>query len=83
MEFRTVRLKRNPECPDLWGQPTITGLIDYEQFCSGRSAADPKVKEEAMAGSISATELKRKVKERAKGDNCPTFAIRTSTTRTH
>jgi len=33
MEFRQVRLKRNPQCPVCGDRPTITELVDYEAFC--------------------------------------------------
>ena len=33
MEFRTVNLRRNPECPLCGDNPTVTELIDYEAFC--------------------------------------------------
>jgi adenylyltransferase/sulfurtransferase len=33
MKFREVRLRRNPNCPVCGDTPTITELIDYEQFC--------------------------------------------------
>ena len=33
MEFRTVKLRRDPTCPLCGNNPTITGLIDYEGFC--------------------------------------------------
>lgn len=33
MEFRTVRIRRNPECPLCGDNPSITELIDYELFC--------------------------------------------------
>ncbi len=33
MDFREVRLKRNPQCPLCGETPTVTGLIDYEAFC--------------------------------------------------
>ena len=33
MEFRTVKLRRNPECPLCGDAPTIDELIDYEAFC--------------------------------------------------
>ena len=33
MEFRTVNLRRNPECPLCGDSPTVTELIDYEAFC--------------------------------------------------
>ena len=33
MDFRTVKLRRNPECPLCGDNPTVTELIDYELFC--------------------------------------------------
>ena len=33
MEFREVKLKRNPECPVCGEHPTIKELVDYEEFC--------------------------------------------------
>src|SRR4051794_36612190 len=33
MQFRTVRLRKNPECPVCGANPTVTQLIDYQQFC--------------------------------------------------
>jgi sulfur-carrier protein adenylyltransferase/sulfurtransferase len=34
MEFRTVKLRRDPRCPAC-GTRTITELIDYDDFCAG------------------------------------------------
>jgi adenylyltransferase/sulfurtransferase len=36
MSFRQVRLRRDPKCPLCGDNPTITELIDYEQFCGIR-----------------------------------------------
>jgi adenylyltransferase/sulfurtransferase len=33
MKFRELKLRRDPECPLCGENPTITKLIDYEQFC--------------------------------------------------
>lgn len=33
MTFRTLKVNRNPECPVCGDHPTVTELIDYEQFC--------------------------------------------------
>jgi len=33
MKFREVKLRRDPQCPLCGEKPTITRLIDYEQFC--------------------------------------------------
>ena len=36
MEFRQLRLRRNPACPMCGEHRSITQLIDYEQFCGLR-----------------------------------------------
>ena len=33
MDFTTVKLRWDPECPVCGKVPTVTELIDYEQFC--------------------------------------------------
>jgi adenylyltransferase/sulfurtransferase len=33
MKFRELKLRRDPQCPVCGDNPTITKLIDYEQFC--------------------------------------------------
>jgi adenylyltransferase/sulfurtransferase len=33
MRFRELKLRKNPECPVCGKHPTVTQLIDYEQFC--------------------------------------------------
>ena len=35
MDFRQVRVPRNPRCPLCGDEPTVTQLIDYEAFCGG------------------------------------------------
>lgn len=35
MDFRTVKIRRNPDCPLCGDSPTITELIDYVDFCGG------------------------------------------------
>ena len=37
MDFRAVKLRRNPDCPLCGDEPTVTELIDYVQFCGGAS----------------------------------------------
>jgi adenylyltransferase/sulfurtransferase len=39
MEFQTVKIRRDPGCPVCGDEPTVTELIDYEQFCGLPSAA--------------------------------------------
>ncbi len=33
MEFRSVKIRRDPACPLCGDNPTVTELIDYNQFC--------------------------------------------------
>jgi adenylyltransferase/sulfurtransferase len=56
MTYRTVKVRKDPECPVCGKNPTITELIDYEEFCGTVSEDAQK----AAAGStITATELKQ------------------------
>lgn len=45
MTFDTIKLRKNPNCPVCGPAPTITELIDYEQFC-GMPAHDHSTYEE-------------------------------------
>jgi adenylyltransferase/sulfurtransferase len=36
MRFRELRLRKDPDCPVCGTHPTVTKLIDYEQFCGIR-----------------------------------------------
>jgi adenylyltransferase/sulfurtransferase len=40
MEWREVRLRRNPDCPVCGDHPTQTELIDYDVFCGVTAAGD-------------------------------------------
>jgi adenylyltransferase/sulfurtransferase len=46
-DFRSFKLRRDPNCPVCGDHPTITKPIDYEQFC-GVPAMDPKSLEETQ-----------------------------------
>lgn len=43
MKFREFKLRRDPECPVCGDHPTITDLIDYEQFCGVSKTIAPDV----------------------------------------
>src|SRR5581483_3479233 len=63
MKFQEFKVRRNPKCPVCGDQPTITKLIDYEQFCGIRGEETPAP---AAAGGnamseITAEELKRRL----------------------
>ena len=60
MRFRELKLRKNPECPVCGGHPTITKLIDYEEFCGirGEESASPA---QAVAPEIAPRELKARL----------------------
>lgn len=60
MHFREVRLKRNMYCPACGNNPTITQLIDYEEFCG---MTRPKTEKR---DNISVEELRQRLEH---GDN--------------
>ncbi|MBC8325007.1 MAG: molybdopterin-synthase adenylyltransferase MoeB [Verrucomicrobia subdivision 3 bacterium] len=43
MKFRELKLRRDPKCPICGDNPTITELVDYEEFCGiGLEPEDPQ-----------------------------------------
>ena len=65
MKFREFKLRRDPKCPICGENPTITELIDYEQFCGIPQAAAEEAAEEPIP-EISVQELKRKLDAKEK-----------------
>jgi adenylyltransferase/sulfurtransferase len=59
LKFREFKLRRDPKCPVCGEHPTITDLVDYEQFC-GIPQAHAAEKEEALVPTVGARELKAK-----------------------
>jgi molybdopterin/thiamine biosynthesis adenylyltransferase/rhodanese-related sulfurtransferase len=55
MSYRTVRVRKDPECAVCGKNPTITELIDYDAFCGALSA---DAQQAASGSTISATDLK-------------------------
>ena len=55
MSYRTVRVRKDPECPICGKNPTITGLIDYDAFCG---TVSPEAQQAAAGSTISARDLK-------------------------
>jgi molybdopterin/thiamine biosynthesis adenylyltransferase/rhodanese-related sulfurtransferase/molybdopterin converting factor small subunit len=53
MKFRELKLRKDPDCPVCGTHPTVTDLIDYEQFC-GMPAVEAEPVAQAQAGSDTA-----------------------------
>jgi adenylyltransferase/sulfurtransferase len=59
MKFREMKLRKDKDCPICGENPTITELIDYEQFCGIPSAAEAEAENAAL--EIPAEEVKLKL----------------------
>jgi adenylyltransferase/sulfurtransferase len=57
MRFRELRLNKDPECPICGENPTVTHLIDYEQFCG----INPQTEQGETDRDITATRLKARL----------------------
>ena len=55
MEYRKIKVRKDPECPLCGKEPSITELIDYEAFCGTLS---DEAMQAAVGSTILATELK-------------------------
>ena len=58
MKFRELKLRKNPDCPACGTHPTVTKLIDYNQFCGIRGEEAPVT---ASVPAIEPQELKRRL----------------------
>jgi sulfur-carrier protein adenylyltransferase/sulfurtransferase len=60
MTFREMKVRKNPKCPICGPNPTITGLIDYQEFCGVRGVeAEPAPS--SPGGEITPLELKARI----------------------
>jgi molybdopterin/thiamine biosynthesis adenylyltransferase/rhodanese-related sulfurtransferase/molybdopterin converting factor small subunit len=60
MRFRELKLRKDPDCPVCGTHPTVTKLIDYEQFC-GITPAAPEPVTVNNATDITSVELKQRL----------------------
>jgi adenylyltransferase/sulfurtransferase len=60
MKFREFKVRKDPKCPVCSENPTITELIDYEEFC-GIPQAKAEEEAEPPVPEISVEELKARI----------------------
>ena len=60
MSFRQLKVRKNPDCAVCGPNPTVTRLIDYEEFC-GIPRAKEEEKREMGVPAITVQELKEKM----------------------
>ncbi|HUQ33383.1 MAG TPA: molybdopterin-synthase adenylyltransferase MoeB [Pyrinomonadaceae bacterium] len=76
MRFRELKLRKDPSCPVCGERPTITELIDYEEFCGLKPpvvAAQVTAEQGPQMEEITATELKRRLE---RGDDVQIIDVR-------
>ncbi|MFW6775339.1 adenylyltransferase/sulfurtransferase MoeZ [Nocardioides sp. CPCC 205120] len=64
MEYRKLKVRKDPNCALCGDNPTVTGLIDYESFCG---AVSDEAADAAAGSTISVVQLEHMLKEREEG----------------
>ena len=62
MKFRELKLRKNPDCPVCGTNPTVTQLIDYNEFCGIRGEEVPATND---VPAITVVDLKQKLDQKA------------------
>ena len=65
MVYRTMRVRKDPNCAVCGPEPTVTELIDYEAFCG---VVSEEAAEAARDSTISVRQLRDLLAERERGD---------------
>ncbi len=61
MTFRELKLRKDPKCPICGDNPTITALIDYQEFCGIPQAKAEEEAKMSQNGTITAPEVKARL----------------------
>ncbi|MEX2216431.1 MAG: molybdopterin-synthase adenylyltransferase MoeB [Phycisphaeraceae bacterium] len=62
MQFKEFKIRRDPACPMCGDNPTITELVDYEQFCGIRGEeSDTIIRDAGAIPTITVQQLKAKL----------------------
>ncbi len=65
LEWRKLKVRKDPGCALCGENPTVTELIDYDAFCG---AISEEAADAAVDATISVTQLEHMLKERANGE---------------
>ena len=61
MKFRELKLKKDPNCPVCGENPTVTELIDYNQFCGVPTATEEAVSDDLAPDEITPAHVKARM----------------------
>jgi adenylyltransferase/sulfurtransferase len=73
MRFRELKLRKNPECPVCGDNPTVTQLIDYQEFCGIHP--EPQ-QEQALKNGIPQMQVKELKRRLDAGDDLFVLDVR-------
>jgi sulfur-carrier protein adenylyltransferase/sulfurtransferase len=73
MRFRELKLRKNPECPVCGAHPTVTRLIDYDQFCG---IMPPKPEEKTLKNGIPQMTVQELKERRNAGEDVYVLDVR-------
>jgi sulfur-carrier protein adenylyltransferase/sulfurtransferase len=71
--WRELKLRKDPNCPVCGENPTLTELIDYEQFCGIPQARAAEAAEQAEVREMTATQLRDRLE---RGDRLTIIDVR-------
>ena len=75
MKFRELKLRRDKECPVCGDHPTVTKLIDYQQFC-GIKPMEPRINAAALLARPLTTTLEFAKQKIDRGDKFVLLDVR-------
>jgi molybdopterin/thiamine biosynthesis adenylyltransferase/rhodanese-related sulfurtransferase len=61
MSVREMKVRKSPKCPICGPNPTIAGLIDYQEFCGVRGNETPEPISAGVSAEITPVELKARI----------------------
>ena len=61
MRFRELTLRKDPDCPVCGTHPTVTALIDYDQFCGVAPSQAPAATSTDAMNDMTVLELKARI----------------------
>ncbi len=73
MKFRELKLKKDPSCPVCGENPTVTELIDYQEFCGVPKTDAPATEENLAADEITPAQVKGRL---ARGEDFVLIDVR-------
>jgi len=66
MSFQEFRVRRNPKCPLCGDKPSISKLLDYEEFCGMRGEQAPALQDHLLQTETTVEELKNRLDKQEK-----------------